>query len=159
LVVQKANKVTVFDVNAQTDAGSKDLTESIFAYLNRSSKRSSVASRGLIEDWLSRVPKSEQSVFRSRFRSGENIPFGTAFQELFLHEFLRRQQCKLDFHPTIPGSSKRPDFLVRPQRGDSFILEARTSIDVASGPENSARGDRIRHFFEASEARRLQARH
>lgn len=87
-----------------------------------------------MEEWLRLVPISEQGEFCSRFRSGDNIQFGTAFQELCLHEFLRRQNCTLDFHPSIPGNSKRPDFLVRPPSGDRFILEARTSTDVATDP-------------------------
>lgn len=139
--------MTVFDTHKQSDAGRKNLSESVFAYLNRSTKPSSAASRVLIEEWMSDVPASEQHEFCARFRSGENVQFGTAFQELFLHEFLRRQKCSLDFHPAIPGSSKRPDFLVRPPSGHSFILEARTATDVASGPESNPRGDRIRDFL------------
>ena len=42
---------------------------------------------------------------------------------------------------------KRPDFLVRPPTGEVFILEARTSTDVASGPESSPRGDDVRDFL------------
>jgi hypothetical protein len=139
--------VTVFDVNAQTDTGGKILLESVFTYLNRSAKRVSAASRNLIEEWLFHVPKSEHDEFCARFRSGDNIQFGTAFQELFLHEFLRRQNCTLVLHPSISGSSKRPDFLVRPPLGDEFILEARTSTDVASGPESHPRGNRVREFL------------
>jgi hypothetical protein len=139
--------VTIFDINAQRDNDRKNLSESVFAYLNRSAKRGSVASRALIEEWLRHVPTSERREFCARFRSGDNIQFGTAFQELFLHEFLRCQKCALDFHPSIPGSSKRPDFLVCQPCGNSFILEARTSTDVASGPESNPRGDRIRDFL------------
>jgi hypothetical protein len=139
--------VTVFGVNPRTDTGRKNLSESVFAYLNRSAKRGSAASRALIEEWMFHTPRSEQDEFCARFRSGDNVQFGTAFQELFLHEFLRRQKCTLDFHPSIPGSSKRPDFLVRPPYGDGFILEARTSTDVASGPQRNPRGDRIRDFL------------
>jgi len=140
--------VTIFDIDAEQDDNSrKNLSESVFAYLNRSTKPGSAASRALMEEWLRLVPISEQGEFCSRFRSGDNIQFGTAFQELFLHEFLRRQNCTLDFHPSIPGNSKRPDFLVRPPSGDRFILEARTSTDVASGPAGNPRGDRIRDFL------------
>ena len=134
----------VFDAHAQSDTGRKHLSEGVFAYLNCSTKPGSEASRALIEDWLRNVSPSEQGEFRARFRSGDNIQFGTAFQELFLHEFLRRQRCVLDFHPAIPGTPKRPDLLVRPPSGESFILEARTSTDIASGPESHPRADRIR---------------
>jgi len=54
----------------------------------------SAACRALTEEWMSYVAASEQDEFRARFRSGDNVLFGTAFQELFLHEFLRR-------HPAV----------------------------------------------------------
>jgi len=139
--------MTIFDANAATDTGKKKLSESVFAYLNRSAKPGSVAGRAIIEEWMSHVPASEQEEFRARFRSGDNVQFGTAFQELFLHEFLRRQNCAVDFHPEIPGTSKRPDFLVKPPSTETFILEARTATDVASGPQSNPRGDRIRDFM------------
>jgi hypothetical protein len=144
---EQQQKMTVFDANAQMDTGKKNLSESAFAYLNRSAKPGSVACRAVIEEWMSNVPASGQEELRARFRSGDNVQFGTAFQELFLHEFLRRQNCALDFHPAIPGSSTKPDFRVRPAIGDNFILEARTATDIASGPENNPRGDRIRDFL------------
>ena len=72
----------MFDANAQRDDGRRNLTESVFAYLNRSAKSGSEASRAL----------TEQSEFRARFRFGDNIRFATAFQQLFLHEFLRHQE-------------------------------------------------------------------
>lgn len=139
--------MNVFDFDVQRDNDRKNLTESLFAYLNRSTKPGSCASRALIEDWLRNVPTSEHAEFRARFRSGDNIQFGTAFQELFLHEFLRRQDCVLDFHPAIPGTPKHPDLLVRSASGKTFILEARISTDVASGPESNPRADRIRDFL------------
>lgn len=144
---RKQCRIIVFDVKAQTDTGRKDLSESVFDYLNRSAMRGNAASRDLIEKWLYHVPKSEQAGLRSRFRSGDNVKFGTAFQELFLHEFLRCQKCTLDFHPSIPERFKTPDFLVHQPGGESFILEACTSTDIASGPESSPRGDRVRDFL------------
>lgn len=137
----------MFDTDVRRDDGRKNLTESMFAYMNRSAKPGSEASRALIEEWFGYVPATEQNEIRSRFRCGNDVQFGTAFQELFLHEFLRRQGCALEFHPALPGTSKRPDLLVRPAAGERFILEACTSTDVASGPESHPRADRIRDFL------------
>ncbi len=137
----------MFDTNAQTDAGRKNLSESVFAYLNRSATPGSAACRALMEDWMSHVPASEQQEFRSRFRSADNVQFGSAFQELFLYEFLRGQNCALDFHPPISGTSKRPDFIVCQPSTSNFVLEARTATEIASGPQSNPRGDRIRDFL------------
>ncbi len=143
--------MTVFDCDTQTDTDRKNLPESVFGYLNRSAKRGSAAIRALMEGWLAQVPISERSEFCSRFRSCDDTQFVAAFQELFLHEFLRRQMCVLEFHPIIPGNSKRPDFRVCPPHGHDFILEARVATDVASGPKSNPRGDRIREFLRQVE--------
>lgn len=115
--------------------------------MNRSARRGDAASRVLIEEWLNYVPMSERSELCARFRSDDNTKFAAAFQELFVHEYLRRQGCAVSFHPVIPGSLKKPDFLVQPPSADTFILEACTSSDVASGPDHDPLGDRIRDFL------------
>ena len=85
----------------------KKLTEGSFAYLNRSGLRGSAESRALMETWLSRVPASEHGDFCARFRSGKESEYTSALQEITLHELLRRQRCKVIFHPNIPGATKR----------------------------------------------------
>jgi hypothetical protein len=119
--------VTVFDINAQTDSGPKNLFQSVFAYLNRSAKRGSAASRALIDEWLFHFPESEQDEFCARIRSGDDIQFRTAFQELFLHVALliRRasksgrlpaKRCPISsvfsrraaVHSAFPGKSQAP---------------------------------------------------
>src|SRR4051812_27707401 len=111
--LRRPNKLKVFDPDVKTDIRVKNLSESTFSFLNRSAKHGSAASRALIEDWFSHVPGAEQQEVRSRFRCGDDIQFGTAFQELFLYEFFRRQKCELRFHPSIAGTTKRPDFQIR----------------------------------------------
>lgn len=141
-------KSKIFDTVPRTDVSGKLRTESTFAYLNRSARPGSAASRALLETWLSRVPAAEHADCCSRFRSGDNVQFTSALQELTLHELLRRQGCKLRFHPNVPGTTKQPDFNVRQPKGPQFLLEACTSTEIASGPESSPRADRIRDFLQ-----------
>lgn len=101
-----------------------------------------------METWLSRVPASEHADFRARFRSGDEQQFTSALQEITLHELLRRQRCRLHFHPSLPGTTKQPDFNVRQPNGSEFVLEACTSTDIASGPNGATRADRIREFLQ-----------
>ncbi len=126
----------------------KKRTESTFDYLNRSARCASDAERGLVETWLSRVPATEHTDFCARFRCGDDRQFTSALQELTLHELLRRQRCILTFHPTLPGTSKQPDFTVQQPKGSAFLLEACTSIDSASGPTGGTRAHRIRDFLD-----------
>jgi hypothetical protein len=128
-------------------------TENNFAYLNRSGRAGSAAERALIEAWLSRVPSTEHPEFCSRFRSGDDAQFVAAFQELTLHELLRRQGCKIRLHPNVPGKTKHPDFGVRQPAGPEFLLEACTSREISSSPEISPRADRIRDFLQGLDLR------
>jgi hypothetical protein len=120
--------------------------ESSFAYVNRSARPGSAASRDLIEAWLSRVPPAKHADFRSRFRCGDEAQFTSALQELTLHQLLWGQGCKLQFHPNVSGTTKQPDFHVRQLGASEFLLEARTSTEISSGPENRPRANRIRDF-------------
>jgi hypothetical protein len=78
--------ITVFDKAPKTDTVRKKRTECVYSCLNRSASPDSTAGRMLIEDWFSRFPAEEQKSMCSRFRSGKDKDFNSAFQELFLHE-------------------------------------------------------------------------
>jgi hypothetical protein len=142
-------KAKIFDRVRRTDMSRKKLTEGSFAYLNRSGLRGSAESRALMETWLSRAPSSEHGDFRARFRSGKESEYTSALQEITLHELLRRRRCNVSFHPSIPGTTKQPDFKVRQPKGPEFILEACTSTDIESGPDGGTRADRIREFLRS----------
>jgi hypothetical protein len=140
-------KAKIFDRIRRTDMTRKKLTESSFAYLNRSARRGSAESRALMETWLLRVPTSEHADFCARFRCGKESEFTSALQELMLHELLRRQRCGIEFHPNVRGATTQPDFKVRQPKGSEFILEARTSTKIESGPDGGTRAYRIREFL------------
>lgn len=153
LVIWRLNRPRprIFDRIRRTDVTRKKLTESSFSYLNRSARRGSAESRGLMESWLSRVPASEHADFCARFRCGKESEFTSALQELMLHELLRRQGCKIEFHPSLPGATKQPDFKVRQPKSSEFIFEARTSMEIESGPDGGTRAYRIREFLRTIE--------
>jgi hypothetical protein len=128
--------------------GSKMRTESIYDDLNRSARPGSAASRALIESWMKSVPAAERASIRLRFRSGNDVQFASAMQELTMHELLRRQRCKLRFHPNVPGTTKQPDFKVKQPGASDFLLEACVSTNIASGPQGGQRANRLRDFLE-----------
>ncbi len=99
-------------------------TEPSFSYINRTSREEFVRMRDLLEAWFSHYPVSEQQEFRSRFRSSNDFQHEAAFFELFLHELLLRNNCKIKLHPTLQKTSKVPDFLVEPESSHQFYLEA-----------------------------------
>jgi hypothetical protein len=138
----------VFDCIERIDTSPKRRTDSIFSHWNNSARPSTEASRALIEEWFSRVPTAEQEEFRSRFRCGGDEGLAAAFQELCLHEFFLQQACLPSLHPAIAGTTKRPDFLVREPDESEFLMEARSSTEISSGPENSPRRNRVLDFLQ-----------
>lgn len=139
---------TIFDSVTRTDGSYKKRAESIFAHLNRSAKHSVEVSRDLVEGMFSHVPCDSQVELRARFRSGSDAELASAFQELCLHELLIKQGCKLASHPCVTGTSKRPDFRVIEAKGLRFLLEARASTEVSTGPVGDPRGNQIRDFLD-----------
>jgi hypothetical protein len=110
----------------------------IFSISSTSTSTYFAAVRGVIEDWFARFPTVAQKDLRSRFRSDDNSRCLGAFWELYLHEVHLRLGFKLERDPKVPGTTKRPDFLVR-GGAQPFYLEATT---VAYSTEEAAeRGD------------------
>jgi hypothetical protein len=119
----------LFDDMERNDTGPASFSEAKFNYLNRSARPAFLRVRAVLEDWFSRYPGAHRRDLHSRFRSTSDIDHQSAFFEVFLHELLLRLDCRLEIHPSVGGSVKRPDFLVRPNSGRPFYLEGA----VASG--------------------------
>jgi len=138
---------TVFDCITRTETCHKKSADSIFAHWNSSARPSSEAARALIEDFFARIPITEQGELRSRFRCGCDAGLAAAFQELCLHELFLHAGCKPTLHATLTGTARQPDFLVQEPDGSEFLLEAKSSTDISSGPENNPRRNRILDFL------------
>jgi hypothetical protein len=123
----------LFDELSRDDDGPASYSEPKFNYLNRSARPAFIAIRTLLEDWFSRYPEAHRKNLYGRFRSSDDRNHQSAFFELFLHELLLRLGCRLEIHPKLVGTAKRPDFLVESDAGGSFYLEAA----VATGKSQS----------------------
>lgn len=108
--------------------------------MNRTSREEFARMRDLLEIWFSRYPVSHQQELRSRFRSLIDFQHEAAFFELFLYELLLRFNCKIELHPSLLKTSKVPDFLVEPDSGHKFYLEA----TVATGETTNQAAARAR---------------
>jgi hypothetical protein len=128
----------IFDDIARIYAGPANHSEGRFSYYNRSARPGVVTIRAALQEWFERYPQEHQSELRARFRSGNDRNFDSAFFELFLHELLLRLKCKVEVHPSPPGAGgKAPDFLVTPENGEQFYLEA--IVATAMSTEEAAR--------------------
>jgi hypothetical protein len=70
---------------------------------------------------------------------------------LCLQELLIRRGCTITLHPSVPGSTNRPDFKVVEPGGSQFLLEARSSTEVTTGPEYGPRYNLILDFLRTHE--------
>jgi hypothetical protein len=132
--------VDVFDEIERSDASAATHAESHAQFLNRVHTPYWASVRELIEHWFSHLPAGAQADVRARLRSRDDRQFHAAFWELYLHETLIRSGCGVICHPEVPGTSRRPDFLVEGPDGE-FYLEAR----VASERDDKITADRRRN--------------
>lgn len=114
----------LFDIKKRRDHKPANHCDNIYDFYDRSSWKWIEEIRNLLNLWYSRYPKQEKGDLRKRFQR----EFSSAFFELFLHELFLKEGFELIVHPTVPGTSKKPDFLVF-GKGLEFYLEAKESTD------------------------------
>ncbi|MCD0458621.1 hypothetical protein [Roseiconus lacunae] len=119
----------IFTQTIRKDTSPKSYTESTFSYLDRSSRPDCGRIRSLITDWCDRVPNDERHEFVQRIKSGDDIAFHSAFLELYTHELLLSTHHTVAFHPSLPGTTKRPDFLVTDNAGNEAIVECTVATE------------------------------
>lgn len=114
----------IFDDADRTDTRPAEHSESTFEFLNRVGGDYWQHPRALMQAWLDRVPGDQNyKDLRQRFHSRNDEQFRSAFFELYLHEGLVRAGYAVTIHPSVNGSSHRPDF--RAERdGRVFFVEA-----------------------------------
>lgn len=86
-------------------------TESDFQFLNRAEGGAWEAARCLLEDWYGKYP-DENGELRGRFRNASRSQHLGAWWELYTYSLFRRLGYEITVHPTLPGTTKNPDFLL-----------------------------------------------
>ena len=123
LILGGLSAMKLFNDIVRDDSPAKN-TERLYPFLNRSSWPECDRSRSLCEDWFSRYPAGDRKDLHSRFTSRRDDDHQGAYFELLLHELLIRLGGILTVEPSVPGTTKRPDFLVE-LGGTRFYLEAK----------------------------------
>jgi hypothetical protein len=121
-------RMKLFDKMNRQDHGPRLYAQPDFIYMNVSARPGVGAIRATLEDWFSKYPKAGRPELRARIRS-DNHDHRSAFFELFLHELLRRLDCKIELHPTLSGTTRHPDFAVTSQNGETFYVETVLATD------------------------------
>ncbi|MBO9613040.1 MAG: hypothetical protein J7619_10115 [Dyadobacter sp.] len=118
----------LFDDKIRNDDRYSGHLEKSYDFYDTTAKPEFVAIRDMLNDWFSRYPETDKRQLKRDFYSHQ---FDSAFFELFIHELFYQQGFSLTPHPTLPNSTKNPDFLAR--KGDFEIyLEAKVATDKSN---------------------------
>ncbi|WP_461139606.1 hypothetical protein, partial [Spirosoma pomorum] len=79
-----------------------------YEFYDNTAKDKFVEVREMLNDWFSRYPDSDKQSLKKNFKK---VDFDSAFFELFIHELFLNQGFEITTHPTVPDSTKTPDFL------------------------------------------------
>lgn len=116
----------LFDDVKRTDLDPKYRSESIFSYLNRSARDEISQCRDYVEMMYSLFPENKD--IRGRIRRGDDIPFISAFTELYYQALFKALRYDVSIHPERKGASERPDWLLTNDLGEEFYCEATVSF-------------------------------
>lgn len=140
-----AERAPIFDDVERTDAAPSGHGESAFDFLNRVAGEYWLHPRQLMQTWADQIPDPpDYNDLRQRFRSHDDEQFRSAFLELYLHECLTRAGYRVTIHPSLPATTRRPDFYAE-RAGAGFYLEA---IAPGASPEAKAAARRRAVLFD-----------
>lgn len=132
------------DVN-RTDVTASRHQESTFEFLNRIGGDYWEHPRSLMQEWLDHIKDdTDYTDLRQRFRSRDDEQFRSAFLELYLHESLIRAGYAVTIHPTVEGTTSRPDFFAERDR-ERLYIEA---IAPGSSPATKGAAQRRAVLFD-----------
>lgn len=124
--------------NRERDINSPGRGMSTFEFLMRCSRPACERVRDQLEKWFRCYPESESGDLKSRFRSGDEAQFRSAFWELYLHECLRQLGYTVEVHPELDTEGdRRPDFLAQHSEEEDILVEAASTqmrTEEPSGP-------------------------
>ncbi len=115
---------SLFDNFDRDYLGPSSLLEPTYNFLNRSARPSIERIRQLLQSWFDGYPDDEKQEFASRFRMGSDGDIDSPFFELYIHEFLLRNNYYPTVHPDKKDSLKKPDFLVLQDGEQKAYIEA-----------------------------------
>lgn len=116
--------IKLFDKTTEIIHGSANNNENSYNYYHKSNREDINIIRQTLETWFFKYPNSEQEELKNRFKKD----FDSAFFELFLYELFSKQGYKIEIHPNLKNSTKRPDFLIVKGNQQIFV-EAKVCYD------------------------------
>ena len=104
--------------------------ERLFDLYDQSGRSGYEELRSILNLWISEVEDSNQrNELISRMRKGGNAAFRATLSELIVHDLLIRLGHKIVTHPTISGSTRRPDFALVDNKGRTLSYVEVTTVN------------------------------
>lgn len=145
--------MSIFEEKERTDARPKAKYEGLFAFYDRVSRRPFAVFRDVVNRWVAEMPAETAAEVIARMRKGEDLGFATGLAEILLHAAFCRLGFSPEPHPTIPGTSNRPDFLLRRSSQERVAYVEITTMNPAAGDVSRDRREAV--VFEALNGARL----
>ncbi|MCS5716402.1 hypothetical protein NVV95_17785 [Herbiconiux sp. CPCC 205716] len=122
--IGEPERLPLFDPVNRTDPNPSYYAEPEFRFLSRVPGPWWDHVRQLMQSWADHVQDDgDYKDLRNRLRSSDDDQYRSAYFELYLHESLIRAGFQVTVHPSIPGSSRHPDFLAE-REDQRLYLEA-----------------------------------
>jgi hypothetical protein len=114
---------TLFDQITRDDPSPASHGEDSFTFMNRVDQPLWARIRDVLDGWFAEYPRAAAADLRARYRAADSRQHVAAWWELYLFTLYRRLGYGVTVHPTVPGRSGQPDFLITRQ-GEEIYVEA-----------------------------------
>jgi hypothetical protein len=109
----------LFDDTERYDASPSAYSEDTFSFYNRVAGPTWTRIRRTLDGWFADYPVEHSADLRGRFRSNREGAHASAFWEMYLHHLFGRLGYEVTVHPTVPDTTRQPDFEIT--RGDERL--------------------------------------
>jgi hypothetical protein len=131
--------------------------ERTFSFYDASGRESVSIYRDLLNRWISHYPDSEQRELVQRLRKGEALQFSRTLAEIIVHEAMRYDFSRIEYHPKLPDTSSRPDFLKFSRDGQKAAYIEVTTCNPAK--QDVAAATRFAAIYNAIDGTRIPPGH
>jgi len=107
----------LFDNKERIETRPSNGNENTFDYFKNTGRIDIIPVREVMENWFRIYPDSEKEEMKKRLKAD----FGPAFYELGMYCYFKKMGYDIFIHPTVPNSSKRPDFLAHKNDHDFYV--------------------------------------
>lgn len=122
--------MTLFEDIERSFLGPSGNNETSYNYYNRSARKDVGIIREMLENWFAKIPEKDKKAMKASFKKS----FDDTFYELFLFSLFDALGFKIEIHPTVPNSTKKPDFLIVKDNLEIYV-EAKIAKDKTNQEE------------------------